>query len=82
MHSVKGSVGFLKMDSVQKLVREFETILDQVRHNRIQLNSDGIDVMLRVNDVFRSLWKTPPAQIDIQPSIQELIAGNSLSQTA
>ncbi|MCY2984612.1 MAG: chemotaxis protein CheW [Planctomycetota bacterium] len=72
VHSIKGSAGFLKLDSVQKLAHEFETIFDQIRHNRIQLNSEGIDVMLRVNDVLRSLLETPTTQMDIQPSIQEL----------
>ena len=72
VHSVKGSAGFLGFNLVQKLAHEFETILDQVRHHTLQLNSDGIDVMLKVNDALKNLIEAPESSLDIEPLIQNL----------
>ena len=55
VHSVKGTAGFLGYDLVQALAHEFETILDLVRQKELRLNSEGIDAMLRTNDVLKSL---------------------------
>lgn len=72
VHSVKGSAGFLGFNSVQKLAHEFETILDLVRHNQLQLNSDGIDAMLRSNDALKSMLESPHIAFDVVPFINDL----------
>ncbi len=72
VHSVKGSAGFLGFDSVQKLAHEFETVLDHVRHHTLQLNSEGIDVMLKVNDSLKTLVEAPASPVDIESLIQLL----------
>jgi len=72
VHSIKGSAGFLGYDLVQKLAHEFETILDHVRHQTLQLNSEGIDVMLKVNDTLKNLVETPSSSINIEPLIRDL----------
>lgn len=72
VHSVKGSAGFLGYDSVQKLAHEFETILDRVRHHTLELNSEGIDVMLKVNDSLKSLVEAPASQLDLDSLIKSL----------
>ena len=80
VHSVKGTAGFLGYDLVQALAHEFETILDLVRQKELRLNSEGIDAMLRTNDVLKSLLETPGMEIDIQPFVVEL-KGWKASQT-
>ncbi|MCY2976381.1 MAG: hybrid sensor histidine kinase/response regulator [Planctomycetota bacterium] len=72
VHSVKGSAGFLGFESVQNLAHEFETILDRVRHHTLKLNSEGIDVMLKVNDSLKSLVEAPASHLDLESLIKSL----------
>ncbi len=55
IHSMKGTAGFLGLTTVNKLAHVLESVLDEVRNDKLVPTSDIVDVMLAAADQLCSL---------------------------
>jgi two-component system chemotaxis sensor kinase CheA len=49
-HTIKGLAGFLELESMQQLTHEIETLLDEARNARIEIDPEVADVVLQAAD--------------------------------
>jgi len=54
-HSIKGSAGFIGLPLTNKITHKTESVLDQIRKGKTELNKTHISVLLEVCDFFNSL---------------------------
>ncbi|MFH1216549.1 MAG: chemotaxis protein CheA [Pseudomonadota bacterium] len=54
-HTIKGVSGFLNLTTINKLAHATENLLDDVRNERLFMNSDIIDIVLGVGDFLRTM---------------------------
>lgn len=54
-HTIKGVSGFLNLTTINRLAHATENLLDDVRNNRLAMNSDIIDIVLGVGDYLRTM---------------------------
>lgn len=55
VHSIKGGAGAFKLEALVKFAHRFETVLDELRSDRLQADAPLINVMLRAGDHLASL---------------------------
>src|SRR5262245_58089463 len=55
VHSVKGGAGIFGFTALVEFAHVFETVLDEVRHGKLQATTDIMDVMLTASDVLSDL---------------------------
>ncbi len=61
-HTIKGSASFLGLNDIKYLAHEMETLLDDLRNNKIQVSTELIDILLTgVDTLSRMLRKTSNA---------------------
>lgn len=54
-HSMKGSAGFLALDTITKVTHEAETVLDSVRKGELSLNVEITAVLCKAIDLFHEM---------------------------
>ena len=57
-HSIKGSAGFLQLNSIASVTHEAETLLDLVRKGNAVLSSSYSELLFRACDMIRTLLAT------------------------
>ncbi len=61
-HTIKGSASFLGLNDIKYLAHEMETLLDELRNNKLQVSTELIDTLLTgVDTLGRMLQKTAVA---------------------
>lgn len=55
VHTLKGSAGFLGFKKLQKITHTAENLLDLMREEKLQLNSDLVDALLKTFDICNSI---------------------------
>ena len=55
VHTLKGSAGFLGFKKLQKITHTAENILDLMREEKIKLNSELVDALLKTFDICNSI---------------------------
>jgi two-component system chemotaxis sensor kinase CheA len=80
-HTIKGMAGFLNLRDIMCLTHEAETLMDQARKGKRQVNAGLIDVVFDVVDILKaqlkgiSAYLAGPAGDDVyQPPVAEMIA--------
>lgn len=53
LHTLKGNCGFLTLTDLQKLTHKLETVLQNIRDEKIQANAAGVKLMLKIIDVLK-----------------------------
>ena len=53
LHTLKGNSGFLNLNDVQKLSHRLETVLQNIRDEKVQANSGNVKLMLKIIDVLK-----------------------------
>ncbi len=75
-HSMKGSAGFLKLNSIQKVTHSLETVLDQVRKEILAFNEDVIGALFlafdTVSALLAQLTTGDSQEVDITEVVKEL----------
>jgi two-component system, chemotaxis family, sensor kinase CheA len=56
-HTLKGSAGLLKIESIVKLTHEVETLLDHIRKKSSVLNTDTSQLLLNVCDQLKKIFQ-------------------------
>jgi two-component system chemotaxis sensor kinase CheA len=69
MHTMKGNAGMFGFDTVVSFAHVAENLLDEIRHEKIALTSDMLDLFLVVNDHSKTL-------IDVTVNNEELDEDN------
>ncbi len=54
-HTIKGLAGFVKMDALQDIAHQTETLLDDCRKGRMQVNKTVVDMVLASSDYIKSM---------------------------
>ena len=77
VHTIKGTCGFLGLSRLEKVAHAAETVLDKLRNRKLQINSDGIGLVLTAIDRIRMIVDTlnrglEEPQGDDQPLIASL----------
>lgn len=54
-HSIKGGAGAFAYTDLVRFAHKFESILDEIRSNRLEASRPVVDVMLRASDVLGDL---------------------------
>lgn len=55
LHTLKGGAGFLGLDKMSKLAHTGENLLDEIRSEHVQVNTDVMDALLETNDKLKDL---------------------------
>jgi len=55
MHTIKGSAALTGMTEISDFVHHAEDLLDQIRHETIDVNPDIIDILLKSTDVIKAM---------------------------
>src|SRR6056297_3620877 len=55
MHTIKGSAALTCMTEISDFVHHAEDLLDQIRHETIDVNPDIIDILLKSTDVIKAM---------------------------
>lgn len=55
MHTIKGSAALTGMTDISDFVHHAEDLLDQIRHETIEVNPDIIDILLKSADVVKAM---------------------------
>src|SRR6056297_653209 len=55
MHTIKGSAALTGMTEISDFVHHAEDLLDQIRHETIEVNPDIIDILLKSSDVVKAM---------------------------
>ncbi len=84
-HSIKGSAGFLGLNTIRDLSHKIETVLDRIRSREMVPNSQVINIVLKAFDRLQELVDNihESEQMDIAPHIAtltDLLAGNLTSE--
>ena len=58
VHTIKGTCGFLGLSRLQKVAHAAETVLDKLRNRALQIDSDGIGLVLTAIDRIRMIVDT------------------------
>ena len=74
-HSIKGGAGAFALDDLVRFAHKFETTLDEVRQERLEVNADLMSVFLRSGDMLADLVHSSRDGVDIDAvAVDELIA--------
>ncbi|MEA1975441.1 MAG: chemotaxis protein CheA [Bacillota bacterium] len=55
MHTIKGSAALTGMTDISDFVHHAEDLLDQIRHETIEVNPDIIDILLKSSDLIKEM---------------------------
>ncbi len=58
VHTIKGTCGFLGLSRLEKVAHAAETVLDKLRNRKLQIDSDGIGLVLTAIDRIRMIVDT------------------------
>ena len=58
VHTIKGTCGFLGLSRLEKVAHAAETVLDKLRNRALQIDSDGIGLVLAAIDRIRMIVDT------------------------
>ena len=67
VHTIKGTCGFLGLSRLEKVAHAAETVLDKLRNRALQIDSDGIGLVLAAIDRIRMIVDTLNRGLD-EPS--------------
>ncbi|MFZ5758367.1 MAG: chemotaxis protein CheA [Thermodesulfobacteriota bacterium] len=70
-HTIKGVSGFLNLTTINKLAHATENLLDDVRNNRLAMNSDIIDIVLGVGDYLRTMIQNVSDVLEKGPALYQ-----------
>ncbi|CAO4834188.1 MAG: Chemotaxis protein CheA [Holosporales bacterium] len=77
VHSIKGGAGSFGLDDLVAFAHAFETLLDHLRNEKIILNKDISNLLLRANDVLADFVRFAESDCDDIPAqaqeIEELL---------
>lgn len=86
VHSIKGGAGAFALDELVDFAHHFETAMDDVRSDRLALDSDLIDLFFRCGDILSDLVRA--AREDeasdrsvIDPVVEALKAASGITET-
>lgn len=87
VHSIKGGSGSFSFDNLVNFAHNFETVLDLVRNNEIELTTELTEILLRANDVLTDLViqaeaesGSVPAQMqDVLLQLESVMLGDTQS---
>jgi two-component system chemotaxis sensor kinase CheA len=91
-HTFKGNAGFLDLTAVSQLAHMLESLLDEARENRLQINSAIIEIILKSRDTLQEFvdeieaqitGKKPRQIVDIptaalKASVRHILSGDSI----
>ncbi|MEW6518378.1 MAG: chemotaxis protein CheA [Thermodesulfobacteriota bacterium] len=66
-HTIKGVSGFLNLMTINRLAHATENLLDDVRNDRLTMNSGIIDIVLGVGDFLRTMIQNLSDVLDKGP---------------
>lgn len=90
IHSIKGGAGSFGFHGLIEFAHLFETVLDALRNNKLNLSQDMCEVLLRANDVLSDLIhvanvgtdQTPLQLYNVRAQLSEIVDGLNLSTAA
>jgi two-component system, chemotaxis family, sensor kinase CheA len=85
IHSIKGGAGVFGFSSLVDFAHVFETVLDQLRHGKLAVTPQVVEVLQRANDTLSDLVgmaraaETPPKNFDAdsRSALKQLIGGDN-----
>ena len=88
-HSMKGSASYIGLQLTSELTHHAETLLDNIRRQKVSLQSGHIDILLKLCDFFRDLLhhladtfseaEYSEAGYQLIAQLQEMVSGESHS---
>mgnify|MGYP000220984723 CR=1 FL=1 len=75
-HSIKGLAGFLNLRPIRELTHELETVLDNIRQDKLTADSEVIDILLEGFDELSQMLervRTGKSQVQNKNKLQELL---------
>ena len=67
-HSIKGGAGIFGLDQLVRFAHQFEGVLADARAQRLELNDDGVRVLLRASDILCDLVRVARDGGTLDPS--------------
>jgi len=61
VHTLKGGAGFLGLDKMAKLAHAGENLMDEIRSDKVDIDKDVMDALLKTNDLLRELMEASRA---------------------
>lgn len=66
VHSMKAGAGAFKFDRLVAFTHVFESVLDQMRQDKLTIDQDIIDIMIRGGDVLADLVAAAEEEVDLE----------------
>ncbi len=63
-HTLKGTASFVDLQTITSVTHEAETLLDIFRKEKINLQTEHVDLLCRTNDFIRNILDTVEKQLD------------------
>jgi two-component system, chemotaxis family, sensor kinase CheA len=79
VHSVKGGAGMFGFERLVGFAHVFESLLDEIRHNKIAATPEVIDVLFTSSDVLADLVESARSEVEL-PASYEDESKNALQQ--
>ena len=76
VHTVKGTSSFLGLKDIEHFSHKLETLLDELRTSRIEINSDIIDILLEGADILFKMileLKSALGSLDLQAGKEDKV---------
>ena len=73
VHTLKGSAGAVELFDTQKYAHKFEDLLDLIRNNKIEVDDNTIDVLLKGIDILKDLINTASEEGEYSGNIENEI---------
>lgn len=68
VHSIKGSAGAFGFETLVAFAHRYETVLDKIRGNELEINADVLRVITRASDVLAELVELAQIEPDAKPA--------------
>ncbi len=88
VHTIKGTSSFIGLDKISKFSHSVENILNELRSDKLKVNSEIMDIILESVDIIKSLMddleQGKDSKIDIATTtkkIQDILSGKSEPST-
>ena len=77
VHTLKGGAGFLGLEYMAKLAHAGENLMDEIRADKVDIDKDVMDALLKTNDLLRNLMDESRdgkdgSSVEINPTITVL----------
>jgi two-component system, chemotaxis family, sensor kinase CheA len=76
MHTIKGGARLLQIQKMEKLAHKLESLLDQIRNQKLEANSEIIDILLEgknlLTEILEEIASKGPIRTKINPILDRL----------